>query len=83
MLFRSAKAGQVAYRADKGGVVHCTIGKINFTTEALKENLEVLIADIKKMKPANSKGIYLKKIVLSSTMGPGLVIDHARLEAKE
>jgi len=83
LAVKNAKAGQVAYRADKGGVVHCTIGKINFTTQALKENLEVLIADLKKMKPSSSKGIYLKKIVVSSTMGPGLVIDRAKLEAKE
>jgi len=83
MAVKNAKTGQVAYRADKGGVVHCTIGKVNFTTPALKENLEALIADLKKMKPANSKGIYLRKITLSSTMGPGLVIDRAKLEAKE
>lgn len=83
LAVRNAKAGQMAYRADKGGVIHGTIGKLNFTAQALKENLEVLIADLKKMKPANSKGIYLKKVVVSSTMGPGLVIDRAKLEAKE
>jgi len=83
LAVRNAKAGQMAYRADKGGVIHGTIGKLSFTSQALKENLEVLIADLKKMKPASSKGIYLKKVTVSSTMGPGLVIDRAKLEAKE
>lgn len=77
---KNAKAGQVSYRADKGGVVHCTIGKINFATDALKENLMALMADLKKAKPSSSKGIYIKKVVISSTMGPGLLIDQASLE---
>lgn len=76
---KNAKAGQVRYRADKGGVVHCVIGKLDFAAQALKENLEALLVDLKKTKPSTSKGIYLKKIVLSSTMGPGLVIDQNTL----
>lgn len=76
---KNAKSGQVQYRADKGGVVHCTIGKLNFADNALRENLENLIKDLKRVKPASSKGIYLKKIVVSSTMGPGLIIDQTTL----
>jgi large subunit ribosomal protein L1 len=77
---KNAKGGQVSYRADKGGVVHCTIGKISFDSNALKENLIVLLNDLKKTKPSGAKGIYIKKIVLSSTMGPGLIIDQASIE---
>jgi len=77
---KNAKGGQVSYRADKGGVVHCVIGKISFDALALRDNLVTLLHDLKKMKPSSSKGIYIKKIVLSSTMGPGLVIDQASLE---
>ena len=77
---KNAKAGQVRFRADKGGVVHGGIGKISFEPQALKENLEALIADLKKVKPAASKGVYLKKISLSTTMGPGLTIDQASLQ---
>jgi large subunit ribosomal protein L1 len=80
---KNAKGGQVNYRADKGGVVHCVIGKINFATEDLRNNLVVLLNDLKRVKPSSSKGIYIKKIVLSSTMGPGLAIDQASLEATE
>ncbi|AQT61764.1 50S ribosomal protein L1 [Cellvibrio sp. PSBB023] len=76
---KNAKAGQVRYRAEKGGIVHGGLGKISFDTIAIKENLEALVADLKKAKPATSKGIYLKKIYLSTTMGPGLVIDQASL----
>lgn len=76
---RNAKGGQVRYRADKGGIVHCTIGKLNFTSAQLQQNLESLLVDIKKAKPSTSKGIYLKKITLSSTMGPGLLIDQSSL----
>jgi large subunit ribosomal protein L1 len=76
---KNAKGGQINYRADKGGVVHCTIGKINFTANALKENLLALINDLKKSKPSTSKGIYLKKITVSSTMGPGLMIDQTTI----
>jgi len=76
---RNAKAGQVRYRTDKGGIIHCGIGKVSFETAALKQNLEALIADLKKAKPSTSKGIYVKKITVSSTMGPGLVIDQTSL----
>lgn len=76
---KNAKAGQVRYRAEKGGIVHGGLGKISFETVAIKENLEALVADLKKAKPATSKGIYLKKIYLSTTMGPGLLIDQASL----
>jgi large subunit ribosomal protein L1 len=76
---RNAKAGQVRYRTDKGGIIHCAIGKVSFEPAALKQNLEALIADLKKAKPSTSKGIYVKKITVSSTMGPGLVIDQASL----
>ncbi|WP_049630929.1 50S ribosomal protein L1 [Cellvibrio sp. pealriver] len=76
---KNAKAGQVRYRAEKGGIVHGGLGKISFDAVAIKENLEALVNDLKKAKPATSKGIYLKKICLSTTMGPGLVIDQASL----
>ena len=76
---KNAKAGQVRFRAEKGGIVHGGIGKISFEPVAIKENLEALIGDLKKAKPASAKGIYLKKITLSTTMGPGLVIDQASL----
>lgn len=72
---KNAKGGQVRYRADKGGILHCTIGKVDFDKAHLKENLESLLVDVKKAKPAGTKGIFLKKITLSSTMGPGLIID--------
>lgn len=71
----NAKGGQIAFRTEKGGIVHCTIGKANFEVKALKENLEQLISDLKKLKPSTSKGVYLRKIILSTTMGPGLTID--------
>lgn len=72
---KNAKAGQVRYRTDKGGIVHCTIGKVDFDEQALSENLKVLIAALKRSKPSASKGTYLKKVVLSSTMGPGVIVD--------
>ncbi len=78
---KNAKAGQVRYRADKGGIVHGGIGKVSFEPQAIKENLEALLSDLKKAKPAAAKGIYLKKVSLSTTMGPGLTIDLASLEA--
>ncbi len=78
---KNAKAGQVRYRADKNGIIHGAIGSIVFEAGALKENLEALIADLKKSKPASAKGIYLQKVTLSTTMGPGLIIDQASLEA--
>jgi len=77
---KNAKAGQVRYRTDKGGIVHGGIGRVNFEASAIKENLEALLADLKKAKPASAKGVYLKKISLSSTMGPGVVVDIASLE---
>jgi large subunit ribosomal protein L1 len=77
---KNAKAGQVRFRTDKNGIIHGAIGRLNFEEKALKENLEALLADLKKAKPSTAKGIYLKKITLSSTMGPGLVIDQASLE---
>jgi|TARA_B100002003_G_scaffold251253_1_gene293894 large subunit ribosomal protein L1 len=76
---KNAKAGQVRYRTDKNGIVHGGIGKIGFEGNAIKTNLEALIVDLKKAKPSASKGIYIKKVVLSSTMGPGLLIDHGSL----
>jgi large subunit ribosomal protein L1 len=78
---KNAKAGQVRYRVDKGGIVHCTIGKANFEVKQLKENLVALIGDLQKAKPATSKGVYLKRVTLSSTMGPGVMIDQASLGA--
>lgn len=78
---RNAKAGQVQYRTDKAGIVHAGIGKVNFETQALAENLGALIADLKKAKPSTAKGIYLKKVTLSTTMGPGLTVDHSGMAA--
>lgn len=78
---KNAKAGQVRFRADKGGIIHGGIGKVSFETTALKANLEALLADLKKLKPASAKGVYLKKVSLSTTMGPGLSIDISTLEA--
>jgi large subunit ribosomal protein L1 len=76
---KNAKAGQVRYRVDKAGIVHCTIGKASFESQALRENLQALIGDLQRAKPATSKGIYLKRVTISSTMGPGLVVDQATL----
>ena len=76
---KNAKGGQVRYRVDKAGIVHCTIGKANFEVTALKENLQTLLNDLGRAKPAASKGVYLKKITVSSTMGPGVTIDQATL----
>lgn len=78
---RNAKAGQVRYRTDKAGIIHCTVGQIGFTPESIKQNVEALLSDLKKIKPSTSKGAYIKKITLSSTMGPGLTIDVASLDA--
>lgn len=77
---KNAKAGQVRYRTDKKGIVHGGIGKIGFDGAAIKANLEALLADLNKAKPSSAKGIYIQKIVLSSTMGPGLVIDQSSLQ---
>src|SRR6187551_579129 len=76
---KNAKAGQVTYRVDKAGIIHCIIGKSKFEANQLKDNLLALINDLNKAKPATSKGIYLKKITVSSTMGPGVVIDQGSL----
>jgi large subunit ribosomal protein L1 len=78
---RNAKSGQVRYRVDKAGIVHCSIGKASFEPTALKENLQALIADLQKAKPAAAKGQYLKRVTVSSTMGPGVVVDQASLVA--
>src|SRR5690348_17290325 len=72
---KNAKAGQVRYRVDKAGIIHAAIGQLGFSEEAVRQNVETLIADLKKLKPATSKGVYVKKITLSSTMGPGLTVD--------
>ncbi|MFP6806071.1 MAG: 50S ribosomal protein L1 [Pseudomonadales bacterium] len=77
---KNAKAGQVRYRTDKNGIVHGGVGKIGFDAVSIKQNIEALINDIKKVKPASAKGTYLKKIVLSTTMGAGIVIDQASLD---
>lgn len=76
---KNAKAGQVRYRVDKAGIVHCTIGKASFEVGALKDNLVALIHDLQKAKPSSSKGIYLKRVTVSSTMGPGVQVDQASL----
>jgi large subunit ribosomal protein L1 len=76
---KNAKAGQVSYRTDKAGIIHSTIGKISFEVNALSENLQQIVNDLKRLKPSTAKGVYLRKIVLSSTMGPGLTIDHSPL----
>lgn len=72
-----AKKGQVRYRTDKNGIIHCLIGKATFTAEALSENLNALITDLKKIKPSAAKGTYIRKIVVSSTMGPAVVVDRS------
>ncbi|MGB9669656.1 MAG: 50S ribosomal protein L1 [Halothiobacillaceae bacterium] len=76
---RNAKAGQVRYRTDKAGIIHCTIGKVSFDEEALLENLNALVADLNKAKPSAAKGVYMKRITVSTTMGPGLMVDQASL----
>lgn len=76
---KNAKAGQVRYRTDKGGIIHCTIGKVDFEVNDLKENLSALLADLIKAKPAAAKGHYMQKVAVSTTMGPGLMIDPSAL----
>ena len=76
---KKAKAGQVQFRTDKAGIIHCSIGKADFEPSALKENLDALLVDINKAKPASSKGVFLKKIVVSSTMGPGVPVEKTSL----
>ncbi|MEL7313208.1 MAG: 50S ribosomal protein L1, partial [Pseudomonadota bacterium] len=77
---KNAKAGQVRYRTDKAGIIHCAIGKVGFEAQALRENLAALLADLKKAKPASAKGAYIKKLSVSSTMGPGVIVDHGSVE---
>ncbi|QEW05212.1 50S ribosomal protein L1 [Nitrincola iocasae] len=76
---QNAKAGQVRFRTDKNGIIHCSVGKVGFAADAIKENIEALVADLKKLKPSSSKGIYVKKVTLSTTMGPGVVVDQSSL----
>ena len=77
----NAKSGQVRYRTDKAGIIHCPIGRADFEVPALKENLEALLSDLKKAKPASAKGSYVKKLVVSSTMGPGVSVDRGSVDA--
>ena len=76
---RNAKAGQVQYRTDRAGIIHCSIGKVGFEVEALKQNLDALLGDLNRAKPGTSKGVYMRKVTLSTTMGPGIGIDKATL----
>jgi large subunit ribosomal protein L1 len=76
----NAKGGQVRYRTDKAGIIHCRIGTVDFETKALKENLDALIADLVKAKPSSAKGVYLKKVAVSSTMGAGISVDTATVD---
>jgi large subunit ribosomal protein L1 len=77
---KNAKAGQVRYRVDKAGIIHTTIGKVDFESKSLQQNLEALLLDLKKAKPANAKGLYLKKVTVSSTMGPGIQLDLSSMD---
>lgn len=76
---KNAKAGQVRFRTDKNGIIHTTLGKVDFDATAIQGNLEALVADLKRLKPSTSKGVYFKKMTLSTTMGPGITVDHAAL----
>ncbi|MGR9116390.1 MAG: 50S ribosomal protein L1 [Gammaproteobacteria bacterium] len=76
---KNAKSGQVRYRTDKSGIIHCTVGKVSFDADSIQQNLEALLADLRKAKPSAAKGVYMKKVTLSSTMGPGLWIDQSTL----
>ena len=78
---KNAKAGQVRYRTDKNGIVHGGVGQVGFEPDAIKQNIEALLLDLKKVKPASAKGVYVKKVTLSTTMGAGISIDQASLEA--
>ena len=77
----NAKSGQVRYRTDKAGIIHCPIGRADFEVPALRENLEALLVDLRKTKPASAKGAYVKKLTVSSTMGPGVSVDRASIDA--
>lgn len=79
---KNAKGGQVRYRTDKAGIIHCTIGKADFAADKLKDNLQALLADLIKAKPATAKGAYLQKVSISSTMGPGVTVDQSSLALK-
>ena len=74
---KNAKAGQVRFRTDKNGIIHTTLGKVDFSSDAIRGNLEALVNDLKRLKPSTSKGVYLKKMTLSTTMGPGITVDHS------
>jgi large subunit ribosomal protein L1 len=76
---KNAKAGQVRYRTDKAGIIHCTIGKVDFEVEALHQNLSALLADLQKIKPSAAKGLYMRKVTVSTTMGPGVAVDNSSL----
>ncbi|HEN47399.1 MAG TPA: 50S ribosomal protein L1 [Mizugakiibacter sp.] len=76
---KNAKAGQVKFRNDKGGIIHCTVGKVNFEVAALKDNINMLVSELMKLKPASAKGQYLQKISISSTMGLGVIVDSSTL----
>lgn len=76
---KNAKAGQVRYRTDKNGIIHAIVGNVEFSADAIKQNLEALLVDLKKAKPAAAKGVYMKKVTLSSTMGPGLLVDQGTI----
>lgn len=76
---RNAKAGQIRYRTDKAGIIHCTLGKVDFTPTQLQENLQALLHDLQKAKPSTSKGVYMRRVTVSTTMGPGLAVDQATL----
>lgn len=76
---KNAKAGQVRYRTDKAGIIHASIGKVNFESAAVEENLKALLSDLIKAKPAAAKGVYMQRVTLSSTMGPGLTLEHSAL----
>jgi large subunit ribosomal protein L1 len=78
---KNAKAGQVRYRTDKAGIIHCPIGRADFEVPALKENLQALLADLKKAKPSSAKGSFFKKLTVSSTMGPSVSVDSASVDA--
>ncbi len=80
LAVKNAKAGQVRYRTDKAGIIHCPIGRADFEILALKENLAALVADLKKAKPASAKGAFVKKMTVSSTMGPGITVDHQSVD---
>ena len=75
----NAKAGQVRFRTDKNGIIHCSVGKLGFEGQAIQQNVEALLSELKKLKPASAKGVYVRKVTLSTTMGPGLAIDQSSL----